>query len=107
LEAKILYDADKLDAIGAAGIARAYAMAGAEGHPLWADVPPDYGQRKREAGQDDWAKRAHTPVHEFVFKLSKLGDKMHTTTARRMALARHDFMVSFFERLDLEMRGEL
>lgn len=95
LEAQVLFDADKLDAIGAIGVARAYAMAGREGQPLWGEVPPDY--------QDGAAD--HTPVHEFRFKLSRLKDILYTPTARRIAEERHRFMVAFFQRLEQEVRG--
>jgi len=107
LEARILYDADKLDAIGAVGVARAYAMSGKEGKPLWARVPAAYGGRGRLDGRGDAGRGEHTAVHEFVFKLSRLKDTLFTATAKEMAEARHRFMVAFFERLELEVRGEL
>ncbi len=91
LEAQVLYDADKLDAIGAVGVARAYAVAGREGQRLWGE--PDDGQHE------------HTPLHEFVFKLSRLKDGLFTPTARQIAADRHDFMVEFFRRLTEEVQG--
>lgn len=91
LEARVLYDADKLDAIGAIGVARAYAVAGREGQKLWGD--PDDDQRE------------HTPAHEFAFKLSRLKDGLFTPTARQIAADRHDFMAEFFQRLAEEVRG--
>ncbi len=100
LEAKVLYDADKLDSIGAIGIARAYALAGKRGQRLWAPVPPGYNGEDADPNE-------HTPVHEFVFKLSRLKDSLFTTTARRIAEGRHRYMVKFFERLEREVRGEL
>jgi len=100
LEAQVLFDADKLDAIGAVGVARAYAVGGQRNSRLWAEVPPDYAE-------GDLSERCdHTPVHEFVFKLSKLQDRMHTETGRAIAGERHAFMVAFFERLSQEARGE-
>ena len=100
LEAKVLYDADKLDSIGAIGVARAYALAGKRGQRLWAPVPPDYNGEDADPNE-------HTPVHEFVFKLSRLKDTLFTTTARRIAEGRHRYMVAFFQRLEREVRGEL
>jgi len=100
LEAKVLFDADKLDAIGAVGIARAYAIGGRRNSRLWADVPPDYTEG------DLPSARAHTAVHEFVYKLSKLKDRMHTESGRAIAKERHAYMVAFFQRLGQEVRGE-
>lgn len=107
LEAQILYDADKLDAIGAVGVARAYAMAGQHNQPLWAEVSAAFAQRARQAGQADREREGHTPVHEFAFKLARIKDALFTATARRIAAERHDFMAGFFDRLSLEMRGEM
>jgi uncharacterized protein len=98
LEAMILHDADKLDAIGAIGIARAFAFGGHEGQRLWDTVAPDY--------QETTANRCqHTPVHEFHHKLVRIKDRLLTESARRIAEKRHAFMVTFFERLDDEVLG--
>ena len=107
LEARILYDADKLDAIGAIGIARAYAIAGIQGQRLWGQVPKGYGERSRAEGRSDGGNDDHTPVHEFVFKLSRLRDTLFTETARRIGQERHAYMVDFFDRLGREVEGEL
>jgi uncharacterized protein len=102
LEAKVLFDADKLDAIGAVGVARAFAYGGARGQRLW--VPAESVDRDRwEAEGDDPA--LHTPVHEFVVKLSRIRDCLFTPTARNIAARRHDAMVAFFERLSKEVQG--
>jgi uncharacterized protein len=90
LEAKVLYDADKLDAIGAVGIARAFAYGAYRGQRLWA--APDGGE--------------HTAVKEFVVKLSRVKDHLLTQTARHIAEERHAFMVEFFERMAAEVAGE-
>jgi len=109
LEARVLYDADKLDAIGAIGVARAYAIAGVCGQRLWAEVEPDYLANKLAAGphaaHDLTAE--HTPVHEMVFKLARLKDTLFTPTARALAEERHRFMLEFFARLEKEVKGEL
>ena len=98
LEAQVLHDADKLDAIGAIGVARAFAFGGYEGQRLWADVPPDYQESQA-------TRHEHTPVHEYQIKLSKIKDRLVTQSARKLAEERHTFMVTFFEQLDQEVRG--
>lgn len=96
LEAKVVFDADKLDAIGAIGVARAYAYGGMTGQKLWADVPPGYPGGGRE----------HTPAHEFAYKLSRIEGRMQTETGRAIARERHAYISEFFRRLAREVRGE-
>jgi uncharacterized protein len=98
LEARVLHDADKLDAIGAIGVARAFAFGGYKGQRLWADVPLDY--RESQATSHE-----HTPIHEYQIKLSRIKDRLLTESARRLAEERHTFMVGFFVQLDQEVRG--
>jgi uncharacterized protein len=92
LEAKILYDADKLDAIGAIGVARAFMYGARHGQRLWSD------------GADS---ASYSPSQEFAVKLVRLKETLFTATARAIAEERHAFMVAFFERLEAEVRGEL
>ncbi len=106
LEAMVLFDADKLDSIGAFGVARAYAWAGVHQQKLWAPVDEDYANRPRKAGLGDHENGVHTPVHEFHFKLVKLKDKFYTQTGRELAEHRHAFMVSFFNELEAEQQGK-
>lgn len=100
LEARCLYDADKLDSIGAIGIARAFAFGGAHASRLWSEpwpsAPPDAA---KPAGLN------YTPVHEFVYKLQRIAGTLHTATARQIAAERHRFMCAFFDQLDAEMLG--
>ena len=103
LEAQVLFDADKLDAIGAVGVARAFAYGGAHGQRLWAPIDSVDVARWLEEGDHP---RDHTPVHEFVVKLSRLKDRLFTPTGRSIARDRHEYMVDFFERFDAEVRGE-
>ncbi len=107
LEARVLYDADKLDAIGAIGVARAYAVAGMLHQHLWAEVDSAYAERPPYEGANDLGESDHTPVHEYLFKLVKLQERMTTAAGRRLAEGRHRFMVAFFERLGLEVTGQL
>ena len=99
LEAQCLYDADKLDSIGAIGVARAFAYAGSHDSRLWTiawrAVPPF---EQKPSGAD------YTPVHEFVYKLQKLLAMLYTETARQIGQQRHQFMQDFFEQLDAEIR---
>jgi uncharacterized protein len=104
LEAQVLFDADKLDAIGAVGIARAFAYGGAHGQRLWVPIESVDAARWQEEGDDP---DTHTPVHEFVVKLSQLKGRLFTPTGRAIAEERHAYMADFFERLDAEARGEL
>jgi uncharacterized protein len=91
LEAQILFDADKLDAIGAVGIARAFTYGGTNGQPLWTSADSE----------------RHSPAKEFAVKLKKLQGMLFTPTARSIAVERHAFMVGFFERLRAEIQGDL
>ncbi len=101
LEAKVLFDADKLDSIGAIGIARAFAISGALNQRLWSEVAPDAvaTRNQRNAG--------HTAVAEFVVKLSKIRERIFTDAARQIADERHAYMTAFFERLGQEVKGVL
>lgn len=97
IEARVLFDADKLDAIGAIGIARAYLFAGELGACLHnPDLPPD------EAEPYSINDTGH---REFAVKLSKIKDRMMTEQGRRIAQGRHAFMVTFFERFLNEHAG--
>ncbi len=103
LEAKVLFDADKLDAIGAIGVARAFAFGSYRGQKLWADVPLDYADPMNGVEADP---RQHTAVHEFHVKLARIKDRMLTATGRAIAEERHAFMVTFYEQLDREVKGD-
>ena len=83
LEAKILSDADKLDAIGAIGVARVFMYSGEHGRSI----------------EDSLA--------HFEEKILKLKDLMYTKTAKRLAEERHRFTVEFIERIRREMEGEI
>lgn len=98
-EAKVLFDADKLDSIGAVGIGRAFLFAGEVGaklHNKGVNL-----SKTRPYTQEDTAYR------EFTVKLKKIKNRMLTKEGKQLAKERHKFMVDFFERLDREIAGRL
>lgn len=98
-EAKVLYDADKLDSIGAVGIGRAFLFAGEVGaylHNVGVDIEKTEPYTKED-----------TAYREFVVKLSKIKDNMLTEEGKRIAEERHAFMEEFFDRLNKEVEGDL
>ena len=98
IEAKILYDADKLDSIGAVGIGRAFLFAGQTGARLHNESDVDILACKPYSRED-------TAYREFKVKMSKVKDRMLTPEGKRLAAERHDFMELFFERLEREVKG--
>ena len=102
IEAKVLFDADKLDAIGAIGAARAVAYAARADQPVYAKPSEGF----LSTGEKD-ANEAHSAYHENIFKLSKIKARMYTVSGKAMAEERHHFMMTYFERLEAEVRGEI
>ncbi|WP_188453905.1 HD domain-containing protein [Virgibacillus oceani] len=85
LEGKIVQDADRIDAIGAIGIARTFAFGGAKGQLIYHD-----------------AHNESTSIQHFHDKLLKLKELIHTTTAKKMANERHAFMEAFLKEFHRE-----
>ena len=98
IEAKVLFDADKLDAIGAIGVARAYLFAGELGAML--HNPDNNIEDTKPYSKDD------TGYREYMVKLRNVKDKILTDEGRRLAEERHDFMNGFFQRFLKEHNGE-
>ncbi len=97
LEAKILFDADKLDSIGAVGIGRAYLFAGEVGARLH--------NKGIEIEKTDAYSKEDTAFREFSLKLKKVKNRMLTKEGMRLAEDRHRFMADFFERLHDEVEA--
>jgi uncharacterized protein len=102
LEAKVLYDSDKLDVIGAIGVARTIAFDVVVGQPIYSEPSERFlSTGEKELGEE------HSSYHEYLFKLKKIKDRLHTPSARALAEGRHRFLEEFFERLPAEIRGEI
>jgi uncharacterized protein len=98
LEARTLFDADKLDSIGAIGIGRAFLFAGEVGAKLH-NSEEDLRTTRPYTEED-------TAYREFKLKLSRIKDRMLTAEGRRIAEERDAFMERFFERFQQEYEGE-
>ena len=94
LEAEIVYDADKLDSLGAVGIGRAFLFAGKHGARLH--------NTQKEALANSAYSREDTAYREYLVKLRKLPDAMRTQPGKELARERAEFMRLFFDRLDRE-----
>ncbi len=101
LEARIVQDADRLDALGAIGIARTFAYGGAKGRLLY-----EPGVRPVLHGSFADYKKSRSPtINHFHEKLLLLKDRLHTPGARRIARARHRYLLGFLERFHAEWEG--
>ena len=101
LEAKVLFDADKLDVLGAIGAARTIAYSALEGQPAYAEP----SERFLKTGETEPGEQ-YSSYHEFLFKLRNVKDRMFTKSGKALAESRHDYLVSFYEQLQAEVRGE-
>lgn len=100
-EGQIVQDADRLDAIGAIGIARAFAYGGAKGRELY---NPEEGIVPVATAAEYRTGSRHT-INHFYEKLLLLQDRMNTKTARRIAERRHRFMEEFLAEFFAEWEG--
>ena len=101
IEAKIVRDADRLDAIGAVGIARTFAYGGAKGRRLYDDAE----EARFGMSVEEYRTKSTASVTHFYEKLLLLKDLMVTEKGRQMAEERHEFMVSFLRQLKNERDG--
>ena len=102
-ELDIVQDADRLDALGAIGIARTFNYGGFKNRPLYnPNIQPNMNMNKEEY------KNSESPtLNHFYEKLLLLKDKMNTETGKKIAQKRHDFMVTFLSQFYAEWDGEV
>jgi uncharacterized protein len=101
IEAKILFDADKLDVLGAIGVARTIGYAVQAGQPIYAEPSKQFIENGvKQPGEP------HSSYHEYLFKLRKVKARLFTTSSIQVAEARDAFLTQFYEQLGAEIRAE-
>jgi len=98
LEGKIVQDADRLEALGAIGIARAFAYGGYKKRPIY---NPD-GKIRKHANFVEYKKGADSTIHHFYEKVLRLKDLMNTKAGKKMALRRHKFVKAYLKQFYAE-----
>lgn len=105
IEGKIAQDADKLDAIGAIGIARCFAYGGHKGHPLWDPHTKPVMHQTFEEYQKTALGHGNS-INHFYEKLLLLKDRLHTKTAKKLAIKRHKYLEDFLKEFFAEWDGK-
>ena len=102
LEGRVVQDADRLDAVGAIGVARTFAYGGSKGREIHnPDVIP-----QKHSNFESYKNSTAPTINHFYEKLLLLKDRMNTSTAKKMAKQRHEFMLEYLDRFYKEWEGE-
>lgn len=101
IEFKIVQDADRLDAIGAIGVGRAFAFGGSRSRLLY---DPNYTVQEFKSSED-YKKAESSTIHHFYEKLLLIKDKLNTNAAREIAEQRDEFMQLFIKEFFDEWDG--
>jgi uncharacterized protein len=101
IEGKIVQDADRLDAMGAIGIARAFAYGGYKQRPIY----DPKGKAGKNLNFARYKKGSDSTIHHFYEKLLHLKGLMNTKTGKKMALARHRFLEAYLKQFYSEWRS--
>lgn len=105
LEGKVVQDADRLDAIGAIGIARLFSYGGAKGRPIY-DPAEDLDSPLSDSEfRNTINHHRRSSLHHFYDKLLHLKDRLNTDTARKLAERRHKFMETYLKEFFREWEG--
>jgi len=108
LEGRVLYDADKIDNLGAIGVGRLYMITGRYNQKVYSPVPEGIMEPVDPALVRLLRRRPdYSPSIEFQLLFGNLPDRMATATGRELARERYAFMEAFFTRLKKEAGGEL
>ncbi len=108
LEGRILYDADKIDSLGAVGIGRLYCITGHYNQKVYGPLPAEIVEPVDPQLVRQLRRRPdYSPSIEFRLLFGNLPERMTTETGRELARERYEYMAGFFTRLQLEVEGKL
>lgn len=101
LEAMVLFDADKLDVLGAIGAVRTVVYAALAGTPFYSEPSQQFIETGKEMPGE-----LHSAYHEYLFKLRNVEKRLYTHTAKKLACERSQYLDAFFVQLIAEINGE-